>query len=167
MINCTVRMILHLAGFMLLITPPNIAKKLGIQHLPTTVVGESLAPELATQMAQKQLGINHLGDFGTPFGKVLLGVDTYGFDFDSSDPVGQMHDLYVRINAEAKNDEQVASAARKKFMQLEQGDPRLVALWSKLRELNMNENENCIMNLALSLMQPLEKTSPSSQRKIS
>lgn len=127
---------------------PNIAKKLGIQHLPTTVVGESLA-RISHANGAKTIRINHLGDFGTPFGKVLLGVDTYGFDFDSSDPVGQMHDLYVRINAEAKNDEQVASAARKKFMQLEQGDPRLVALWSKLRELNMNENEKLYHELGI------------------
>lgn len=127
---------------------PNIAKKLGIQHLPTTVVGEVLA-RISEANGAKAVRINHLGDFGTPFGKVLLGVERYGFDFRSTDPIGQMHQLYVRIHAEASADERVAAAAREKFMLLEQGDPELVSMWSRLRELNVAENEELYSELGV------------------
>lgn len=127
---------------------PNIAKKLGVQHLPTTIVGESLA-RISEANGARAVSINHLGDFGTPFGKVLLGVEKYGFDFDSADPIGQMHEIYVRIHAESKEDPETAAAAREKFMLLEKGDHELVALWSRLRELNVDENEQMYKELGI------------------
>lgn len=127
---------------------PNIAKKLGMQHLPTTVVGESLA-RISEANGAKAVRINHLGDFGTPFGKVLLGVRRYGFDFSSADPIGQMHDIYVRINAEANENPATAAAAREMFKSLEEGDRDLVTLWLRLRELNIHENEQLYKELGI------------------
>lgn len=120
---------------------PNIAKKLGLQHAPTTIVGEALA-RINEAAGAHVIRTNHLGDFGTPFGKVLVGLDRYVDHAKlADDPVAHMHELYVRVNNEAKTDESMNVAARQAFAALEQGDPQTVARWESLRAANIAENQ--------------------------
>ena len=128
---------------------PNIAKKLGLQHAPTTIVGEALA-RINEAVGADVIRTNHLGDYGTPFGKVLVGIERYGDPLKlAADPVGHMHELYVRINKEAKTDPSLNDEARQAFARLEQGDPATVRLWEELRAANINENNKLYERLGI------------------
>lgn len=128
---------------------PNIAKRLGLQHAPTTFVGEALA-RINEAAGANVVRANHLGDFGTPFGKVLVGLERYGDpERLARDPVGHMHELYVRINDEAKDDDNLNEAARAAFAELERGDPRRLAQWEQLRAANILENEQLYARLGI------------------
>ncbi len=120
---------------------PNIAKHLGIQHIPTTIVGESLARINEAEGAHV-VRANYLGDFGTPFGKILVGIDRYGDPVElAADLVGQMHTLYVRVNREVKTDPELSEAVRDASARLENSDPEAMRVWEAAREANIAEND--------------------------
>ncbi|MBR3132705.1 MAG: arginine--tRNA ligase [Clostridia bacterium] len=118
---------------------PNIAKPFHIGHLRTTLIGNCLY-KVYKYLGYNTVGINHLGDYGTQFGKMIEGYKLWGNEYDLEvDPINKMMDMYVRINNLCKEDEKVLEQARENFRLLEAGDPYCVDLWNKFKDLSLKE----------------------------
>ena len=113
---------------------PNIAKPFGIGHLRSTIIGNSLA-EICKANGYEVIKINYLGDWGTQFGKIILGFKKWGDEKKlNENPILHLYELYVKANGEEFEDE-----ARKEFAKLEQGDKENLKLWKKFKELSLRE----------------------------
>ena len=118
---------------------PNIAKPFHIGHLRSTVIGNAIY-KIYEKLGYNVIGINHLGDFGTQFGLVIEGYKRWGNEYNlEENPIKCLVDIYVRTNELAKEDETVKDLARENFKKLEEGEPEVTALWSKFRELSLEE----------------------------
>lgn len=118
---------------------PNIAKPFHIGHLRSTVIGAALY-NIYKQLGYNTIGINHLGDYGTQFGKLIEGYKMWGKEYDiEKDPINELTKIYVRINEACKDDENILKACRDNFKKLEDKDPYCIELWQKFRELSLKE----------------------------
>ena len=118
---------------------PNIAKPFHIGHLRTTLIGNALY-RVYKFLGYNTVGINHLGDYGTQFGKMIEAYKLWSDEYDlEDDPINKMMDMYVRINELCKQDEKVLDACRENFKLLENGDKECTELWTKFRELSLKE----------------------------
>lgn len=118
---------------------PNIAKPFHIGHLRTTLIGNSLY-KVYKYLGYNVTGINHLGDYGTQFGKMIEAYKMWGNEYNlEEDPINKMMDMYVRINNLCKEDEEVLNRCRENFKRLEEGDEYCVNLWNKIKDLSMIE----------------------------
>ncbi len=118
---------------------PNIAKPFHIGHLKTTVIGQCFK-RLGTYLGDTVIGINHLGDYGTQFGKMIEGYNLWKseYNFDEN-PIEALLDIYIRINNLCKEDENVLEKCRNNFKQLEDGDEEKVKIWEYFVEVSMKE----------------------------
>lgn len=120
---------------------PNIAKPFHIGHLRSTVIGGSLY-KIYKYLGYNTIGVNHLGDYGTQFGKMIEGYTLWKDEYDlEKDPINQLMEIYIRINNLCKDDEKVLEKCRDNFKKLEDGDPYCVELWEKFKELSLKEFE--------------------------
>lgn len=118
---------------------PNIAKPFHIGHLRTTLIGNALY-RIYKYLGYNAIGINHLGDYGTQFGKMIEAYKMWGEEYNlEKDSINQMVDMYVRINALCKENEEVLERCRENFRLLEEGDKYCVDLWNKFKDLSMIE----------------------------
>ena len=118
---------------------PNIAKPFHIGHLRTTLIGNSLY-RIYQYLGYHTIGVNHLGDYGTQFGKMIEAYKMWGNEYNlSEDPINKMVDMYVRINDLCKKDESVLERCRENFRLLENGDEYCTNLWNKFKDLSMVE----------------------------
>lgn len=118
---------------------PNIAKPFHIGHLRSTVIGGALY-NIYKYLGYNVTGINHLGDYGTQFGKLIEGYKMWGEEYDiEKDPINELTKIYIRINEACKNDEQILENCRNNFKKLEDGDSYCVEIWKKFRELSLQE----------------------------
>lgn len=118
---------------------PNIAKPFHIGHLRSTVIGGALY-NIYKYLGYNVTGVNHLGDYGTQFGKLIEGYKMWGKEYDiEKDPINELTKIYIRINEACKNDEQILENCRNNFKKLEDGDSYCVELWKKFRELSLQE----------------------------
>ena len=118
---------------------PNIAKPFHIGHLRTTLIGNCLY-RVYKYLGYNTTGINHLGDYGTQFGKMIEAYKMWGQEYDlTEDPINKMMDMYVRINELCKSDEQVLERCRENFKLLEDGDEYCTKLWNEFKELSLKE----------------------------
>ena len=118
---------------------PNIAKPFHIGHLRSTVIGAALY-NIYKYLGYNVIGINHLGDYGTQFGKLIEGYKRWGTEYNiDSDPINELTKIYIRINNACKDDEQILQACRDNFKKLEDGDSYCVEIWKKFRELSLKE----------------------------
>ena len=118
---------------------PNIAKPFHIGHLRSTVIGAALY-NIYKYLGYNVIGINHLGDYGTQFGKLIEGYKRWGEEYNiDSDPINELTKIYIRINNACKEDEQILQACRENFKKLEDGDTYCVEIWKKFRELSLKE----------------------------
>ena len=118
---------------------PNIAKPFHIGHLRTTIIGGALY-NIYKFLGYNCIGINHLGDYGTQFGKLIEGYKRWGNQYDiDNNPIDELMKIYVRINELCKEDEAVLEECRNNFKKLEDGDEYCVNLWKKFREVSLNE----------------------------
>lgn len=119
---------------------PNIAKPFGIGHLRSTVIGGALR-RIYEHAGWTSVGINHPGDWGTQFGKLIAAYKRWPTDI-SEEPIKKLLDLYVRFHDEAEKDPTLEHAGREEFRKLEEGDPENRALWEQFRSLSLVEFEN-------------------------
>ena len=120
---------------------PNIAKPFHIGHLRTTLIGNSLY-RIYKYLGYNTTGINHLGDYGTQFGKMIEAYKMWGEEYDLTvDPINKLMDMYVRINDLCKADENVLEKCRENFRLLEAGDKYCTDLWNKFKDVSMVEFE--------------------------
>ena len=118
---------------------PNIAKPFHIGHLRTTGIGQALY-NIYKFLGYNVIGINHLGDYGTQFGKMIEGYKKWGSEYSFKEhPIDDLLDLYVRINELCKNDENVLNECRENFKKLENGDKYCIEIWKKFKELSLQE----------------------------
>ncbi|NLM45429.1 MAG: arginine--tRNA ligase [Firmicutes bacterium] len=116
---------------------PNIAKPFGVGHLRSTVIGNSLY-RLYEALGYKCVGINHLGDWGTQFGKLIAAYLRWGVaEKMTADPLQHLYELYVRFHREAEQNPALDDEARAWFKKLEDGDPEATRLWRHFREVSL------------------------------
>ena len=118
---------------------PNIAKPFHIGHLRSTVIGGTLY-NIYKYLGYNVTGVNHLGDYGTQFGKLIEGYKLWGNEYDiESSPIDELTKIYVRINEACKKDEKILEECRNNFKKLENGDRYCVELWEKFKDLSLKE----------------------------
>ena len=118
---------------------PNIAKPFHIGHLRSTVIGAALY-KIYKYLGYNVIGINHLGDYGTQFGKLIEGYKLWGNEYNiDENPIEELTKIYIRINNLCKEDEKVLEACRDNFKKLEDKDPYCVELWEKFRKASLKE----------------------------
>ncbi|KAA8432948.1 arginine--tRNA ligase [Weissella sagaensis] len=118
---------------------PNIAKPMSMGHLRSTVIGNSLA-EIAKANGYQPIKINHLGDWGTQFGKLMSAYKRWGSEEEvKADPINTLVKYYVRFHKEAETQPELNDEGRAWFKKLEDGDEEAHQLWSWFREESLKE----------------------------
>jgi arginyl-tRNA synthetase len=120
---------------------PNIAKPFGIGHLRTTVMGNSLY-KIFQKLGHTCVGINHLGDWGTQFGKLIVAYKKWGDEEKlAQEPILTLFDLYVKFHQEAEKNPELEEEARGWFKKLEDGDKEALSLWESFKKYSLDEFE--------------------------
>ncbi|EPY6472414.1 arginine--tRNA ligase [Clostridium sporogenes] len=118
---------------------PNIAKPFHIGHLFTTAIGNALYKILSFE-GYNCIGINHLGDWGTQFGKLISAyrrwVDEEALEKDA---IGELLRIYVKFHEEAEKDPELEKEARLNFKNLEDGSEEETELWNRFKDLSLKE----------------------------
>ena len=115
---------------------PNIAKPFHVGHLRSTIIGSTLY-RIFSSLGYECVGINHLGDWGTQFGKQIVGLKHWGEEKDLED-LDALNALYVRYHEEEEKNPELADEARDWFRRQEEGDPEALALWKKIRKTSLD-----------------------------
>ncbi|MBJ7258009.1 MAG: arginine--tRNA ligase [Chthoniobacterales bacterium] len=128
---------------------PNIAKPMHVGHIRSTILGDALA-RVARFLGHEIVTDNHLGDWGTQFGKVLYGWK-HMLDREAlgRDPIAEMTRLYREVNALEQTDKEVHREARAELVNLQQGDPENRAIWQELVDLSWAEFGNIYERLGI------------------
>jgi arginyl-tRNA synthetase len=129
---------------------PNIAKRMHIGHLGSTIIGESIK-RMYNFLGHKTVGDNHIGDWGTQFGKLIVAYREW-LDEENyrKNPVEELERLYVLFGRKADEDESLLERARKELKKLQDGDPENVALWQEFIELSLKAYEEIYERLGIS-----------------
>lgn len=118
---------------------PNVAKNFHVGHLRTTIIGNSLY-KIYSKLGYKVERINHLGDWGTQFGKLIVAYKKWGSkEAVEKDGVSELMRLYVKFHDEAANDESLTDQAREWFSQMEQGNEEALSIWNWFVEISLKE----------------------------
>ncbi|WP_138202928.1 arginine--tRNA ligase [Haloimpatiens lingqiaonensis] len=118
---------------------PNIAKPFHVGHLFTTVIGNSLYKILSSQ-GYDVVRINHLGDWGTQFGKLISAYKRWGNEEAlEKEPIKELLRIYVKFHHEAEKDPSLDDEGRAYFKKLEDGAEEETALWRRFRDLSLKE----------------------------
>jgi len=129
---------------------PNIAKPFNIGHIRSTAIGHALY-NIFEARGYECVGVNHLGDWGTQFGKLIAAFQRWGSFEDLVDrPIHKLLDLYVRFHREAKDDPALEDEARRWFKRLEDGDVEAMDIWSHFRDLSLAEFQRIYGELGIS-----------------
>jgi arginyl-tRNA synthetase len=128
---------------------PNVAKPLHVGHIRTTFIGDAIV-RLLRFVGHEVISDNHVGDWGTPIGKVILGWKKYGDeDAFARSPLDEMGRLYKLVNAEGEANEEERDEARRQTMLLQQGDPQNRSIWEKLRSASQGELDALYLRLGV------------------
>lgn len=118
---------------------PNIAKPMSMGHLRSTVIGNAIA-KIAEKANYKAIRINHLGDWGTQFGKLIVAYKAWGDpEKVKNDPINELVKLYVEFHERAEEDPELDGQARAAFKKLEDGDQEMYELWEQFRNESLKE----------------------------
>ena len=118
---------------------PNIAKPFHIGHLFSTAIGNSLE-RIFARLGYKTVSINHLGDWGTQFGKLICAYKRWGEkEVIEKDPINELLKIYVKFHEEAEKNPELEEEAREYFKKLEDGEEETTALWQNFRDLSLVE----------------------------
>ena len=128
---------------------PNVAKPFHIGHLGTTVIGHSL--KMLHEFAGYEcIGINHLGDWGTQFGKLIVAFRLWGNrEAIEAGGIDELVALYVKFHEEAENDPSLNDRAREEFTKLEHFDSENIALWKWFIEISIAEYQKTYKQLGI------------------
>lgn len=118
---------------------PNIAKPMSMGHLRSTVIGNAIA-NIAKKTNYQPIRINHLGDWGTQFGKLIVAYKMWGDDkVIEADPVKELVKLYVDFHETAETRPELEEQARAAFKALEDGDEEMIRLWTWFKDESLKE----------------------------
>ncbi|NEU04920.1 arginine--tRNA ligase [Clostridium senegalense] len=128
----------------------NIAKPFHVGHLFTTMLGNSLY-KLFNFHGYNAIGINHLGDWGTQFGKLIYAYNNWGDEKAlEKEPIKEMLRVYVKFHDEAEKDPSLNDEGRRHFKLLEDGNEEEVKLWTRFRDLSLKEFDKLFKMLNVS-----------------
>ena len=118
---------------------PNVAKNFHVGHLRTTIIGNSLY-KIYEKLGYKVERINHLGDWGTQFGKLIVAYKSWGSK-DAVEKVGvaELMRLYVKFHEEAEKDDSLNDQARDWFTQMEKGNEEALSIWQWFVDISLKE----------------------------
>jgi arginyl-tRNA synthetase len=120
---------------------PNIAKPLGIHHLLSTIIGQSLS-NIFRFLGLDTLSINYIGDWGTQFGKLIYAYKTWGDKkVIEKDPIPELLKLYVKFHDEAEKDESIEDKGREEFKKLENEDKENTEIWEWAKKISLEDVE--------------------------
>ena len=126
---------------------PNVAKPMHVGHIRSTVLGDSLARTLRL-LGHRVVTDNHIGDWGTQFGKLIVGWNTIlNRESLEADPIGEMERLYKQINSACETDPSVLESARQELVKLQAGDPENLDIWRTMIALSENQFERVYRRL--------------------
>lgn len=118
---------------------PNVAKNFHVGHLRTTIIGNSLY-KIYTKLGYKVNRINHLGDWGTQFGKLIVAYKTWGSkDAVERDGIEELMKLYVKFHEEADKNPELIDDARMWFNKMENGDEEALSIWQWFKDISLIE----------------------------
>jgi len=118
---------------------PNIAKPFSMGHLRSTVIGNSLA-FILEKCGYRPIKINHLGDWGTQFGKLITAYQLWGdVEKVNQNPIKELLALYIKFHLEAENNPDLEDQGRAWFKRLENGDKEALHLWQWFRDESLKE----------------------------
>lgn len=129
---------------------PNIAKPFHIGHLFSTAVGSSLE-RIYKHLGYNTVKVNHLGDWGTQFGKLISAYKRWGDrEVIEKDPINELLKIYVKFHEEAEKNPELEDEARGYFKSLEDGDEETTALWQYFRDVSLMEFNRVYDKLGIS-----------------
>lgn len=129
---------------------PNIAKNFHVGHLRTTVIGNSLY-KIYQKLGYNVVRINHLGDWGTQFGKLIVAYKLWSSEEQVKEKgIEELLRIYVKFNDESENNESLIVEAREWFVKMEQNDPEALKIWNWFKEISMVEFERIYDLLGIS-----------------
>lgn len=118
---------------------PNIAKPFHVGHLRSTVIGNAIY-KIYEFMGYQCVGVNHIGDWGTQFGKLIVAYHLWGnAEAVESEGIDELLRIYVKFHEEAQTQPELEDQARAWFVKLEQGDEEAVKLWTWFKEISLQE----------------------------
>ncbi len=118
---------------------PNIAKPFSVGHLRSTIIGQCLY-NVHKALGYNVVGVNHLGDWGTQFGKLIVAFKKWGNRKElTKDPIKYLLKLYVQFHKEAEEDGGLVDDARLAFKKLEEGDTEILELWREFKDVSLEE----------------------------
>lgn len=128
---------------------PNIAKRFGIGHLRSTIIGQALY-NLYQALGYKVIGDNHLGDWGTQFGVLLFQIERKGLN-PKKLSLDELEDLYVDFHKEEERDSKLHEGAKLWFKKLEGGDKKAREIWQILVDLSNREFDRIYQRLGVNI----------------
>lgn len=118
---------------------PNVAKNFHVGHLRTTIIGNSLY-KIYSKLGYKVIRINHLGDWGTQFGKLIVAYKAWGSkEAVEQNGVAELMNLYVKFHDEANDNPELMDEARAWFNKMEQGDEEALSIWQWFKDISLVE----------------------------
>lgn len=118
---------------------PNIAKPISMGHLRSTVIGNAIG-FILEKIGYRPIRINHLGDWGTQFGKLIVAYKKWGSESAvKAQPIQELLRLYVDFHEKAETEPALEDEARAWFKKLEDGDEEAISLWQWFRDESMKE----------------------------
>ncbi len=140
------------------LSSPNIAKPMSVGHLRSTVIGAAIQ-RLHDALGYRTVGINHIGDWGSQFGKLIAALDRWGDEVDEDgarvfdlegDPIKALLALYVRYHEREDADPELVEAGKEAFRELESGvDGHVRGTWRRLTELSLREFDKIYARLGV------------------
>ena len=120
---------------------PNVAKRMHVGHIRSTIIGQSLV-NIHRALGYTVVGDNHLGDFGTGFGRLLYAIDRWGWPQSQGEQIlADLEELYQRASALEESDPEVANEARRWSLMQEQGDRDAEQLGEQVLDLTLKANQ--------------------------
>lgn len=129
---------------------PNIAKRMHIGHLRSTVIGDSLK-RIYRYLGYQVVADNHIGDWGTQFGKLIVGYRNWLQQAAyKANPIDELERIYVKFSIESEQDESLQAAARRELKKLHEGDAENLRLWREFIDVSLNEYNKIYQRLNIS-----------------
>lgn len=128
---------------------PNVAKPMHVGHIRSTILGDCLARTLRL-LGQRVITDNHIGDWGTQFGKLLVGWKKFLFPGAlKADPISEMERLYKLVNAAGEVDAKVQEEARRELVKLQNGDKENLKIWHEMIALSQKQFDEIYSRLGV------------------
>ncbi len=129
---------------------PNIAKNFHVGHLRTTIIGNAIY-KIYQKLGYHVVRINHLGDWGTQFGKLIVAYKLWSSaELVKEKGIEELLRIYIKFNKESQSDEKLIIEAREWFLKMERNDPEAIEIWKWFKEISMIEFERVYELLGVS-----------------